>query len=167
MPSCTVTMQLCRLGMPSISTRHSKHAPIMQYGARGAPDTGVARKRWTPAASNAAATERPPGTLSGWSLNQIWMAVSASASVPGAGWSTLNSGLEVIAECRCSRGVARHASETLKRLMNMAGRVIGGEETAAPECGEFVGDRTACYPGCDAHGMCCRQRHTAVTGHDE
>src|SRR5471032_433046 len=96
MPSCTVTRQLCRLGMPSISTRHSKHAPIMQYGARGAPDTGVARNRWTPAASNAAATERPDGTLSGWSLNQIWMVASALASAPAAGESTLNSGFEVI-----------------------------------------------------------------------
>ncbi|OXC76982.1 hypothetical protein BSU04_18395 [Caballeronia sordidicola] len=68
----------------------------MQYGARGAPDTGVARNLWTPAASNAAATERPPGTLSGWSLNQIWIVASACASVPGAGESTLNSGFEVI-----------------------------------------------------------------------
>src|SRR5476649_732008 len=99
MPSCTATRQLCRLGIPSISTRHSKQAPIMQYGARGAPDTGVARNRWTPAASSAAATERPPGTLSGWSLNQIWRMVgsaSAWASVPVAGESTLNSGFEVI-----------------------------------------------------------------------
>src|SRR5471030_896465 len=98
MPSCTATRQLCRLGIPSISTRHSKQAPIMQYGARGAPDTGVARNRWTPAASNAAATERPAGTLSAWSLNQIWMAASAwaLASAPAAGESTLNSGFEVI-----------------------------------------------------------------------
>src|SRR5471032_2599141 len=96
MPSCTATRQLCRLGIPSISTRHSKHAPIMQYGARGAPDTGVARNRCTPAASNAAATERPAGTLSGRSLNQIWIVASVLASVPVAGESTLNSGFEVI-----------------------------------------------------------------------
>src|ERR1700719_3600404 len=29
-PSWTVTMQLCLAGTPSISTRHSKQAPIMQ-----------------------------------------------------------------------------------------------------------------------------------------
>ena len=30
MPSATVTMQACRFGTPSISTRQSKQIPIMQ-----------------------------------------------------------------------------------------------------------------------------------------
>ena len=36
-------MQPWRLPTPSIVTRQSKHAPIMQKGARGLPDTGVVR----------------------------------------------------------------------------------------------------------------------------
>ena len=41
MPSRTGTRQPCRLPTPSTVTRHSKQTPIRQYGARGAPLTGV------------------------------------------------------------------------------------------------------------------------------
>src|SRR4029453_1620197 len=70
-PSRTVTRQLCRLGSPSISIRHSKHTPIMQYGAPAAPLTGELRKRVTPLASSAAATLHCAGTWSGAPLNSM------------------------------------------------------------------------------------------------
>ena len=59
MPSRTGTRQPCRLPTPSTVTRQSKHTPIMQYGARGAPETGVVRQWSMPAASMAAATVSP------------------------------------------------------------------------------------------------------------
>ena len=43
MPSATRTRHAWQLATPSISIRHSKHTPIMQRGARGAPETGVVR----------------------------------------------------------------------------------------------------------------------------
>src|SRR5690606_35563509 len=65
MPSAAAIMQACLSGMPSISTRHSKHTPIVQYGARGAPLTGFARLGTAPASSNAAATLAPARTAMG------------------------------------------------------------------------------------------------------
>src|SRR5690606_14834554 len=48
MPSRTSIRQLWELATPSISSRHSKHTPIMHSGALGAPLTGVRRKRTAP-----------------------------------------------------------------------------------------------------------------------
>src|ERR1700682_5404091 len=62
MPGAAVTMQLCRLGTPSISARQSKQTPIRQKGARLAPVTGVSRVEVSPASSIAAAAEAPSGT---------------------------------------------------------------------------------------------------------
>ena len=59
MPSATRTRHACTLRSPSIVTTQSKHAPIMHNGPRGVPETAVARKARSPAASIAAATESP------------------------------------------------------------------------------------------------------------
>src|SRR4029079_12414615 len=64
-PSCTGTRHPCRLPTPSILTRHSKQTPIMQYGPRCAPDTGVVRQARIPAARSAAATLSPADALIG------------------------------------------------------------------------------------------------------
>ena len=62
MPSATVTRQPCWFGTPSISIRQSKHTPIRQYGARGAPVTGVVRAIPLPQESTAAAALKVSGT---------------------------------------------------------------------------------------------------------
>ncbi len=58
-PDSTRTMQDWQFASPSTSMRHSKQTPIMQYGARGLPDSGAERKRLMPAASRAAAIVSP------------------------------------------------------------------------------------------------------------
>src|SRR5262249_49186483 len=63
MPSRTAIRHACRLPTPSMVTRHSKQTPIMQYGARFAPDTGVVRQYARPAASSAAATVSPSSAV--------------------------------------------------------------------------------------------------------
>src|SRR5690348_6639643 len=59
MPAVTGVKQAWRLPTPSISIRHSKQTPIMQYGARRNPDAEVVRKLVSPASNKAAATESP------------------------------------------------------------------------------------------------------------
>src|SRR6185295_7959024 len=59
MPSRTATMQACWFGRPSMTTRQSKHTPIMQYGPRGWLATAVVRQADMPAPSRAAATLSP------------------------------------------------------------------------------------------------------------
>src|SRR5690606_39049831 len=75
------TRQACWLGTPSISTKHSKHTPIMQYGARAAPLTVALRKRVTPAASSPAASEVSAGSASGVSFRKT-DTVGGEASEP-------------------------------------------------------------------------------------
>lgn len=56
MPCLTCSMHAWELKAPSTSTRHSKHAPIMQKGPRATPEIGDLRTEISPAARRADAT---------------------------------------------------------------------------------------------------------------
>lgn len=73
MPSLTGVIQARWLGTPSMTIRHSKHTPIKQKGARGAPDTAVVRVLRNEWASTAAAAVSPDRARAGSPLIVILM----------------------------------------------------------------------------------------------
>ena len=85
MPGCTTTWQPWRLPTPSTVTRHSKHTPIMQYGPRGAPLTGVLRQLARPAASSAAATVSPARACAG--APSIVIGTAGAEAASGSRWN--------------------------------------------------------------------------------